>query len=248
MHLHFHGPGGRAGGRALVHRADGAQPRGRAQHAALERADPAHASDEAAVTAIFPALPGLGWSVTKAPRFATRIQKAVSGRELRVLDQPYPIWTWTLTYALLRDKWDTRGAGRARRRLRRIAHARRLFPAAAGRLPALPVRRPDRRRRHRPADRHRQCAAPRVFQLVRTHGRLHRADHRAQHGRARSISTACCRSAAGYSVDRRHRPGDVRGAAARRPGASPPTSPIGSACASPTTPPNSRTSCTSCGS
>jgi len=63
------------------------------------------------MTAIFPALPGLGWSVIKAPRFATRIQKAISGRELRVLDQPYPIWTWTLTYSLLRDKWDSRGAG-----------------------------------------------------------------------------------------------------------------------------------------
>jgi uncharacterized protein (TIGR02217 family) len=63
------------------------------------------------VTAIFPVLPGLGWSVTKSPRFAGRIQHAVSGREVRVLDQPYPIWTWTLTYALLRDKWDTRAAG-----------------------------------------------------------------------------------------------------------------------------------------
>jgi uncharacterized protein (TIGR02217 family) len=63
------------------------------------------------MTAIFPTLPGLGWSVTKAPRFATRVQKAVSGRELRVLDQPVPIWTWTLTYSLLRDKWDTRGPG-----------------------------------------------------------------------------------------------------------------------------------------
>lgn len=63
------------------------------------------------MTAIFPALPGLGWSVTKAPRFATRIQRAISGRELRLLDQPYPIWTWTLTYGLLRDKWDTRCAG-----------------------------------------------------------------------------------------------------------------------------------------
>lgn len=62
------------------------------------------------MTAIFPALPGLGWSVTKAPRFASRVQRAVSGRELRVLDQPYPIWNWTLTYALLRDKWYARGA------------------------------------------------------------------------------------------------------------------------------------------
>ncbi len=61
------------------------------------------------MTAIFPALPGLGWSVTKAPRFAARIQTAISGRELRILNQTYPIWTWTLTYALLRDKHDTRG-------------------------------------------------------------------------------------------------------------------------------------------
>jgi uncharacterized protein (TIGR02217 family) len=62
------------------------------------------------MTAIFPTLPGLGWSVSKAPRFATRIQRAVSGRELRVIDQPNPIWTWTLTYSLLRDEHDTRAA------------------------------------------------------------------------------------------------------------------------------------------
>src|SRR5207248_7346462 len=61
------------------------------------------------MTAIFPSLPGLGWSVVKSPRFATRIQRAVNGRELRALDQPNPIWSWTLTYPLLRDKWDTRG-------------------------------------------------------------------------------------------------------------------------------------------
>lgn len=51
------------------------------------------------------------WSVTKAPKFATRIQKAISGREIRVLDQLYPIWTWTLTYEVIRDKWDTRQSG-----------------------------------------------------------------------------------------------------------------------------------------
>ncbi len=61
------------------------------------------------MTAIFPTLPGLAWSVSKQPRFATRIQRAISGRELRALDQPNPIWTWTLTYSLLRDKWDARG-------------------------------------------------------------------------------------------------------------------------------------------
>jgi uncharacterized protein (TIGR02217 family) len=63
------------------------------------------------VTAIFPSLPGLSWSVSKEPRFATRIQRAVNGRELRVLDQPNPSWSWTLTYEILRDGNDTRGIG-----------------------------------------------------------------------------------------------------------------------------------------
>lgn len=61
------------------------------------------------MTAIFPALPGLAWSVSKQPRFATRVQRAVNGRELRVLDQPSPIWTWTLRYEILRDHNDQRG-------------------------------------------------------------------------------------------------------------------------------------------
>ena len=64
------------------------------------------------MTAVFPTLPGLAWSVSKEPRFATRVQRAVSGRELRALDQSNPVWTWTLTYSLLRDANDTRaGAG-----------------------------------------------------------------------------------------------------------------------------------------
>jgi uncharacterized protein (TIGR02217 family) len=52
---------------------------------------------------VFPALPGLAWSVTKAPIFQTRIQRAVSGRELRALDYPYPLWQFTLVFAVLRD-------------------------------------------------------------------------------------------------------------------------------------------------
>jgi uncharacterized protein (TIGR02217 family) len=55
---------------------------------------------------VFPVLPGLTWSVTKSPKFATRVQTSYSGRELRVLDQPYPIWTWTLVYNFLRDQND----------------------------------------------------------------------------------------------------------------------------------------------
>jgi uncharacterized protein (TIGR02217 family) len=61
---------------------------------------------------VFPSLPGWGWSVTKSPRFQTRTQKAVSGRQLRIVDQQYPIWSFTLSFPLLRDAHDTRaGAG-----------------------------------------------------------------------------------------------------------------------------------------
>jgi uncharacterized protein (TIGR02217 family) len=52
---------------------------------------------------IFPTLPGLAWSVTKTPTFQTRIQRAVSGRELRALDYPYPLWQFALVYDFLRD-------------------------------------------------------------------------------------------------------------------------------------------------
>jgi uncharacterized protein (TIGR02217 family) len=52
---------------------------------------------------IFPALAGLAWSVTKTPTFQTRIQRAVSGRELRALDYPYPLWQFALIYDFLRD-------------------------------------------------------------------------------------------------------------------------------------------------
>jgi uncharacterized protein (TIGR02217 family) len=57
---------------------------------------------------VFPSLPGLAWSVMKVPRFKTRTQNAVSGRQLRIADQLLPIWTYTLTYDFLRDKNDLR--------------------------------------------------------------------------------------------------------------------------------------------
>ena len=63
------------------------------------------------MVALFPALPGLGFSVHKEPQFATRIQRAVNGREFRVVDQPNPIWIFTLVFNFLRDKWDVRQAG-----------------------------------------------------------------------------------------------------------------------------------------
>lgn len=52
---------------------------------------------------IFPTLPGLAWSAVKTPTFQTRIQRAASGRELRALDYPYPLWQFVLVYDFLRD-------------------------------------------------------------------------------------------------------------------------------------------------
>jgi hypothetical protein len=61
---------------------------------------------------VFPSLPGLGWSVKKSPRFQTRTQQAISGRQLRIVDQQYPIWSFTLDFPLLRDDNDSRaGSG-----------------------------------------------------------------------------------------------------------------------------------------
>jgi uncharacterized protein (TIGR02217 family) len=55
------------------------------------------------------AITGLAWPAKKMPTFQTRIQRAVSGRELRALDYPYPIWQFQLGVNFLRDQNDTRG-------------------------------------------------------------------------------------------------------------------------------------------
>jgi uncharacterized protein (TIGR02217 family) len=55
-------------------------------------------------------IPGVAWSVSKAPTMQTRIQRAVSGRELRALDYPAPLWQFELTFNFLRDQWDARAA------------------------------------------------------------------------------------------------------------------------------------------
>lgn len=52
--------------------------------------------------AVFPTLPGLGWSVTKQPNWSTRIQKSVSGRELRAQFYAAPLYKIGLTYEVLR--------------------------------------------------------------------------------------------------------------------------------------------------
>lgn len=56
----------------------------------------------------FNAGPTLAWSLIKAPNWATRMQRAVSGREVRVSDFTNPLWNFTLTWEVLRDAWDLR--------------------------------------------------------------------------------------------------------------------------------------------
>jgi uncharacterized protein (TIGR02217 family) len=51
---------------------------------------------------VFPVLPGLMWDVAKSPGFTTRVQRAVSGFELRASLQAYPLWTFSLAYEVLR--------------------------------------------------------------------------------------------------------------------------------------------------
>lgn len=61
---------------------------------------------------IFPVLRGRAWSIKRTPHFATRVQRGVSGRELRVADHGSPIWEWEVAHEILLDSHDIRaGAG-----------------------------------------------------------------------------------------------------------------------------------------
>ncbi len=52
--------------------------------------------------AVFPALAGLEWSVTKTPQWHTKIQTATSGKELRAAYMSYPLWKFMMSYSILR--------------------------------------------------------------------------------------------------------------------------------------------------
>lgn len=52
---------------------------------------------------LFPTLAGLGWSVTRAPVWQTRVQQSISGKETRLADWSYPRWQWSLTFDVLRQ-------------------------------------------------------------------------------------------------------------------------------------------------
>jgi len=47
--------------------------------------------------------PGLSWGVKQRPTFNNKVQRAVSGKELRTALMQYPLWEITLSYDVLRD-------------------------------------------------------------------------------------------------------------------------------------------------
>lgn len=53
--------------------------------------------------AVFPTLAGLTWNVVRQPEFHTKTQKAVSGREIRLAFMAYPMYTFKMTYEVLRQ-------------------------------------------------------------------------------------------------------------------------------------------------
>src|SRR5579871_6203290 len=53
--------------------------------------------------AVFPALAGLAYPVTRTPVFKTLVQESVSGKENRAALQLYPRWKWSLSFNFLRD-------------------------------------------------------------------------------------------------------------------------------------------------
>lgn len=57
-------------------------------------------------TAVFPALPGLQWEVTKTFEFKTQSQETQSGKEYRARAWVYPRRHYTLSYEFLRDDSD----------------------------------------------------------------------------------------------------------------------------------------------
>src|SRR4051812_11151356 len=54
-------------------------------------------------TAVFPSLPGQGWSLVRKPTYKTRKQEAISGAETALADRIYPRYEWEITFELLRQ-------------------------------------------------------------------------------------------------------------------------------------------------
>jgi uncharacterized protein (TIGR02217 family) len=70
--------------------------------------------------AVFPTLAGLAWGVIKQPQYKTTIQKAVSGRELRLAFMLYPMYTFKLQYNVLRDDRSTNNTSAPKDELKKL--------------------------------------------------------------------------------------------------------------------------------
>ena len=53
---------------------------------------------------VLPLLPGQSVQVTKAPSWSTKTKRATSGRERRTALWPYPLWTFSLSYEVVRHR------------------------------------------------------------------------------------------------------------------------------------------------
>lgn len=53
--------------------------------------------------AIFPRLPGLTWEIKPIPTWSTVVQKSKNRARTALQNDPYPLWTFELTYEFLRD-------------------------------------------------------------------------------------------------------------------------------------------------
>jgi len=56
---------------------------------------------------VFPSLAGKKWDCKRIPLFKTRVQRVVSGAEVRTGKRVYPLWQWKFAYDFLRMDFTT---------------------------------------------------------------------------------------------------------------------------------------------
>jgi uncharacterized protein (TIGR02217 family) len=52
---------------------------------------------------VFPKLAGLSWGCNPVPTWSTVVQRSKNGATTRLMNDPYPLWTFELDYEFLRD-------------------------------------------------------------------------------------------------------------------------------------------------
>ena len=61
--------------------------------------------------ALFPTLQGLTFDIAPVPTFSTVVQRAKNRATTRLMSDPYPLWTFELTFEFLRDSTPQRPGG-----------------------------------------------------------------------------------------------------------------------------------------